>query len=343
MKIHILYNFVEGPSGGGNQFLKGLKDYLSSKKEYEIESSNAEVILFNSMNYTDKELKSLYKLRRKGKILVHRVDGPISMYRGKDLQVDKEIYLINQILADATIFQSEWSRKENYRLGMKPNKFETVIINAPDPKIFNRKGKIPFSKNRKIRLIATSWSSNWNKGFETYKWLDENLDFSKYEMTFIGNSPIEFKNIKHLAPMPSKELAKQLKKQDIFIFASRIESCSNSLLEAPHCGLPTIAFNGSSNPEILKNGGELFDTPEEILVLLTRIVKNYKKYQKKIDIPSMGKTGERYYKFMQEIYEKYKKGGYQPKKISGAKTIKLQYGLFKMRIIGKLKEILGKI
>ncbi|MBA7489471.1 hypothetical protein ES702_00005 [subsurface metagenome] len=28
MKIHILYKFIEGPWGGGNQFLKALRDYF---------------------------------------------------------------------------------------------------------------------------------------------------------------------------------------------------------------------------------------------------------------------------------------------------------------------------
>jgi len=341
MKVHILYKFVEGPSGGGNQFLKGLKDYLSSKKRYITDSSNTDVILFNSMNYTNKELKILYKLRSKRKILVHRVDGPISRYRGKNLQVDKEVYLLNQFLADATIFQSNWSRQENYKLGMKPNKFEKVIINAPDSRIFNRKGKSPFSKNRKIRLIATSWSSNWNKGFETYKWLDENLDFSKYEMTFIGNSPIEFKNIKHILPLKSEDLAKELKKSDIYITASKKDPCSNSLIEALHCGLPAIGLRDGGHPEIIKNGGELFDALKEIPPLLTKIIKKYKKYQKKIDIPSMKEVGERYYRFMQEIYEKYKNGVYKPKTISKTKAIKLQCSLFKMRIVEKIKRYIS--
>lgn len=343
MKIHILYTFIEGPYGGGNQFLKGLRDYLSSKRKYNIKSSNSEEILFNSMNYTNKELKNLYQLRRKGKILIHRVDGPILLYRGKDWQVDKEIYLLNQTLADATIFQSEWSRQENYKLGMKPNKFEIVIMNAPDPLIFNKNGKVPFSNKRKIKLIATSWSSNWNKGFETYKWLDEHLDFSKYKMTFIGNSPIEFKNIKHILPLSSTNLAKELKKNDIYITASKKDPCSNSLIEAMHCGLPSIGFRDGGHPEILKKGGELFDTPQEIPNLLTKIVKNYGKYQERIDLPLMKEVGKKYYQFMQEIYEKYKNGEYKPKTISRVKIIKLQSSLFKIRIIEKINRMLRKI
>lgn len=343
MKIKILYTFVKGPYGGGNQFLRGLRDYLSSKNEYSTETLKADEILFNSMNYTPQELKNLYQLRRKRKILMHRVDGPISLYRGKDWQIDKEIYLLNQFLADATIFQSEWSRQENYKLGMKPNKFETVIMNAPDPLIFNKKGKAKFSKKRKIKLIATSWSSNLNKGFEIYKWLDENLDFSKYEMTFVGNSPIGFKNIKHILPLRSEDLAKELKKSDIYITASKKDPCSNSLIEAMHCGLPAIGLRDGGHPEIIKNGGELFDVPEEIPIFLTKIIKNYRKYQSGIDVPTMEEVGNKYYQFMQEIYEKYREGEYKPKKISKLEMIKFRYSLFKMKILGKIMGKLHKI
>lgn len=34
MKIHILCEFVEGPWGGGNQFLKALRRYLRKKGVY---------------------------------------------------------------------------------------------------------------------------------------------------------------------------------------------------------------------------------------------------------------------------------------------------------------------
>jgi glycosyltransferase involved in cell wall biosynthesis len=343
MKINILYNFVKGPYGGGNQFLLALKNYLIKHNKYEKISEKAKIILFNSFQKKqDSKRILLLKSQDYEKIIIMRLDGPVFLIRDKDLNIDKEIYLLNQFLADATIFQSEWSRQENYKLGMKPNRFETVIINAPDPLIFNKKRKSPFSNKRKIKLIATSWSSNWNKGFETYKWLDENLDFSKYEMTFIGNTPINFKNIKHIPPLNSINLAKELKKNDIYITASKKDPCSNSLIEAMHCGLPAIGLRDGGHPEIIKQGGELFNFPEEIPAKITKISKNYQKYQKKIDLPSMKEVGDKYFQFMQEIYEKYKDKEYKPKKISRIKTIKIRWTLLKIKTIEKIKNILKK-
>ena len=50
------------------------------------------------------------------------------------------------------------------------------------------------------------------KGFNYLSYIDKNLDFSKFEMSFIGNTPIKFKNIKIFRPMSPKNLQKKLKK-----------------------------------------------------------------------------------------------------------------------------------
>ncbi len=62
MKIHILYNFEEGfVGGGGNQFLKALKEEWLSLGVYENDIKKADVILFNSHN----QLKQVFCLKRK--------------------------------------------------------------------------------------------------------------------------------------------------------------------------------------------------------------------------------------------------------------------------------------
>jgi len=314
MNIHILFEFKSGPWGGGNQFLKGLKNQLIKLGTYEETFREADVILFNSHH----NLKQVLELKRKhqNKILIHRIDGPILKIRNGDLGIDKIIYQFNKFFADGTIFQSNWSKKENYKLGMERNRFEAVILNAPDNSIFNKRDKSPFKKNQKVKLIATSWSDNWKKGFETYKYLDENLDFRKYEMTFIGNSPIGFRNIRWIKPLSSKGVAKQLKKHDIFITASQKDPCSNSLIEALHCGLPAIVLNDGGHPEIVKNGGEIFNGEKDILGKINKVAQNYKRYQKAIDLPSMEKIAKEYYQFAQKIFNDYQKKTYIPKKIN---------------------------
>lgn len=307
MKIHIFFNFKDSPTGGGNQFLKSLKKYLRSIQAYEEDAQLADVVLFNSHQQLGEVAKT--KLKYPDKLFVHRIDGPMKLYNRLTDKRDNIVYLANKYLAEATVFQSAWSQQKNLDLGLSKNLFETVISNAPDPLIFNSDGKTDFSTERKIRLIATSWSKNWNKGFESYQWLDRHLGFEKYEMVFVGRSPVEFKNIKHIQTLTSQEVAKKLKENYIFIFASPIEACSNSLLEALHCGLPAIAAAGSSNPEVVGEGGEIFTNPDEIPQILEKIVKNYTTYQSNINNPSIQDVGKQYYDFIAQTYSRFQDDG----------------------------------
>ena len=343
MKVNILFKLKNGPTGGGNQFLKSLKNYLQSTNVYADDVQKADVILLNSYQYIDQTAE--FKLNHAEKIFVHRIDGPIRVYNKAGDRRDYVTNIANHLIADATIFQSEWSRNKNYQLGLKKNKFEAVISNASDPLIFNPDGRESFSAQRKIRLLAASWSANWNKGFKVYKWLDENLDFDKYEMVFVGNSPLRFKNIRHQTPLASIELAAELKKNDIFIFASPIEACSNSILEALHCRLPVVGINASSNPELIGKAEEVFDAPEQIPALLEKIVSNYNYYCDNIRVATIDDIGARYVNFVSEIHQQYRDEGFNPKPFGCLRHCRVMATIylwkFAERINAHLKDMIG--
>ena len=326
-KIHILYPFTEGPWGGGNQFLKSLREYFKKNHLYSDNSEDANVILFNSHHYLDE----VCTIKRKypDKILIHRVDGPILLVRGNDRTTDKIVFQFNNFLADGTVFQSKWSEKKNHEMGFKKSRYGTIIMNAPDPEIFNSKGKRPFNRN-KVRLIATSWSGNPRKGFDIYKYLDENLDFNRYEMTFVGNSPMEFKNIKWIKPVPSQELAEILKDHDIYITGSRNDPCSNSLIEALHCGLPAMVINSGGHPEIISGAGELFYHEKDVLNAIDKVANNYEYYQSQINLPTIDEVGKKYLRFAETIHNDFLSGDYHPKRVNFLDNIKFN---LRMRFI----------
>ncbi len=299
IKVHILFEFKEGPWGGGNQFLKSLRKYLQSTDTYDENIAAANVILFNSHQCVDRVIEA--RSNSPEKIFVHRIDGPIRLYNKPSDKRDNVVFAANRYIADATVFQSTWSQQQNHKLGLSQKSFEIVIPNAPEPTIFNRRLDKLLSVDRRIRLIATSWSPNWKKGFNVYKWLDENLDFNKYEMVFVGKSPVQFKNIISISPLSSSNIAEKLKESDIFIFASPIEACSNTLLEALHCGLPAIGPDQSSTPELIGRGGETFSNPSEIPGLLEKITNYYPEYQTNIHNISMKDVGKQYYDFITRV------------------------------------------
>lgn len=340
IKIHILFEIRDGPYGGGNQFLRSLKSYFRSIGAYEEDVKKTDIILFNSHQHINEVAR--VKIKYSDMLLVHRIDGPIRLYNKMSDKRDDIVFIASKYLADATIFQSAWSQEQNHRLGLHQNSFETVIPNAPEPSIFNRQGKVSFSKDHKIRLIATSWSANWKKGFQVYQWLDANFNFNKYEMVFVGKSPIEFKNIKHISLLSSKDIAEKLKESDIFIFASPIEACSNSLLEALHCGLPVVGVNGSSNPELIGKGGEIFTCCDEIPGLLEKIAKNYHEYQANIRNPSMKEVGEQYYDFMTQVYRQVQSGKQKMKSFRWMDYIMVQTTIYRWRFSTRIRSTVGK-
>jgi glycosyltransferase involved in cell wall biosynthesis len=340
LKVHIAFCIKADAMGGGNQFLKALRTYFNSSQVYEEDIGKADVVLFNSHQYIDKVAR--YKLKYPGKLFVHRIDGPMRLYNKMSDKRDDIVSVANKCLADATVFQSTWSRQQNHSLGLHQKSFETIIPNAPEPTVFNRKWEISFSTQRRVRLIATSWSPNWKKGFDVYQWLDENLDFNKYEMVFVGKSPVQFKNIRNISPLSSRNIAEKLKESDIFIFASPIEACSNSLLEALHCGLPAVGPNQSSTPELIGRGGETFSKPAEIPDLLEKITKNYHKYQANIHNPSMEDIGKRYYDFMTHLYRQVQSGKQKSKSFSWMDYIIVQTAVYRWMLSERIDGIVGK-
>jgi len=304
IKIHILYKFHKGAFGGANQFLTALKKELIRKGFYTKDIFKADSILFHPFSYENFKVALKYKMRFPNKNFILRIDGPLYMYRGNSKKLDLKIYELNTLIADGIVFQSNWSRKCNYFCGFTKSSFEATIMNASNNSIFypKKENKIIDFNKEKCRIIATSWSPNINKGFELYQYLDNNLDFNKYSMKFIGNSPIKFKNISHIKPLPSNELANSIRESDIFITGSKKDPCSNSLIEALSCGLPCVGLNDGGHPEIIKQGGELFNTYEECLKKIELVKNNYIKYKNSITVFNMNDISDQYIKFIKKVH-----------------------------------------
>ena len=294
--VAIFHDFAPPPSGGGHQFLRALWQEMA-KRGLKVESNTlsptTQAGLFNSFNFDATRLRRMRANQGHTCRLVHRVDGPIGVYRGHDDGVDRRIWELNQEFADATILQSHYSLQKHVELGLTL-RAPVVVLNTPDPTIFHRTGRIAFDPERKIRLISTSWSDNLNKGAAFYQWLDANLDWSRYDYTFVGRSPVAFRHIRQLPPQPSAQLAEELRRHDIFITASRNDPCSNALLEALACGLPALYLRSGGHPELVGAGGLGFDEAEELATQLPLLVENYNVYQAQIRVPSLPEVTDQY-------------------------------------------------
>jgi glycosyltransferase involved in cell wall biosynthesis len=291
-QISLFHEFRPPPYGGANQFFLALRDQLQQrgyKVSDNVIASKTKSCLLNSFAF---DVNLLRKLNRATCKIVHRVDGPVGTYRGTDHQVDERVAQLNQEFADATVFQSNYSLQANTALGLV-FKNPTVVLNAADPKIFKRKTH-SFNPNKKIKIIASSWSDHPNKGGPVYKWLDTQLDWTRFEFTFVGRTKFEFQNIRSLPAVPSPELAKLLQQHDIYITASLHESCSNALIEALTVGLPAIYVQSGGNYEIVKQAGFGFTDKIEIPSLLQTLVDEYETLQAQISIPTLDGVVDQY-------------------------------------------------
>jgi glycosyltransferase involved in cell wall biosynthesis len=124
-------------------------------------------------------------------------------------------------------------------------------------------------------------------------------------MSFIGNSPVRFQNVRTVAPLDSRALAEELRQHDVYVTASRFDPCSNSLLEALHCGLPALAIRHGGHPDLIKAGGETFADFSEAPALLDRIVESYEDYQRRIDVKPFSAVVDEYVDFMWRTREEH--------------------------------------
>ena len=89
--VAVFHEFRPPPYGGGNQFLLALVRELERRGlrvERNLLSGGTPACLYNSFNF---DFGRLRRFAREGVRMVHRVDGPIGVYRGFDDGTDRQI------------------------------------------------------------------------------------------------------------------------------------------------------------------------------------------------------------------------------------------------------------
>jgi glycosyltransferase involved in cell wall biosynthesis len=288
--VAVFHEFHRPPYGGGNQFLLALVGEFERRGltiETNRVSGSTPVCLYNSFNF---DFARLRRFAHRGVRMVHRVDGPIGVYRGFDDGTDRRIVAMNNV-ADATILQSRYSLDKHRELGLELRN-PTVIHNTVDPAIFHPPRDS--ESHERLRVITTSWSDNPRKGADVLTWLDVHLDFDAYELTFAGRTQAQFERIRVVEPLPSAQLADLLRAHDVFLAPSRDDPCSNALLEGLACGLPAAFRRSGGHPELVGDAGLGFDAPEELPGVLARLRAELDERRAAIRVPSLVQVADRY-------------------------------------------------
>jgi glycosyltransferase involved in cell wall biosynthesis len=289
----VFHEFHPPPYGGGNQFLLALVRELQARGlrvETNRLSGATPACLFNSFNF---DFARLRRFARDGARMVHRVDGPIGVYRGFDDGTDRRIVGVNRELADATVLQSHYSLEKHRELGLDL-RAPVVITNTVDPSIFHPPDAHDPVAGRRLRIVSTSWSDNPRKGADVLAWIDRNLDFDTFDVTFAGRTQQCFERIRVVGPLASEPLADLLRTHDVFLAASRDDPCSNALLEGLACGLPAAFLRSGGHPELVGDGGIGFDDPEELPDALAGLRNELEERRAAIRVAPLAEVADRY-------------------------------------------------
>jgi glycosyltransferase involved in cell wall biosynthesis len=193
---------------------------------------------------------------------------------------------------DVTILQSQFSLEQHRELGIELRN-PVVVRNSVDPAIFHSSQQ-PRVTGTRLRVITTSWSANPRKGADVLSWIDRNLDFDAFDVTFAGNTEQAFRRIRVVEPLASRELADLLREHDVYLAASRSDPCSNALLEALACGLPAAFLRSGGHPELVGEGGVGFDDAEELPDVLRQLRAELGDRRALIRVPSLAEVADRY-------------------------------------------------
>jgi glycosyltransferase involved in cell wall biosynthesis len=291
--LALFHELEPAPAGGGHQFLRALLGELAGRG-LEVEtnriSGGTGACLFNSFNF---DFTRLRRFARADCRMVHRVDGPIGVYRGFDDGTDARIAEVNRRLAGATILQSRYSLAKHAELGIELRN-PVVVSNTVDPAVFHPPAAHDPAAGRPLRVVASSWSLNPRKGADVLAWLDDNLDPSLATVTFVGQLSQPYRRIRHVGPLDSQGVAELLREHDVYLAASRDDPCSNALLEALACGLPAAYLASGGHPELVGDAGVPFDAPEDVPDALLHLASDLEGYRSRISIPSLASVADRY-------------------------------------------------
>tara|TARA_Y100000768_G_C23978781_1_gene684543 strand:+ start:1738 stop:2793 length:1056 start_codon:yes stop_codon:yes gene_type:complete len=293
MKISIGTNIKEGPWGGGNLFAINLKNYLESNNHEVVNHlyhNDIDIILLTeprktseSSAFTHIDVKRYLKYVNFKTIVVHRLN---ECDERKSTNFVNDYLIEANKVGDQSVFVSEWLKKLFIDQGIKSEN-NAVIYGGANSEIFNSNNFHSWAGVGKIKLVTHHWGANWNKGFETYSYLDELLDrkewSDKFEFTYIGNLPkdFNFKNTKVVDPLSGKDLANEIKKNHLYITGSLNEPSGNHHIEAAQCGLPILYLNSGGTPEYCNDYGIEFNI-SNLEEKLDEMINNYKTYSEKM-------------------------------------------------------------
>jgi len=274
MKILINRAPIDGPWGGGNNFVSAFVDVLSTNGHEIVHSFEPEIdILFIQDPRPDSSGISIneivqYKSKNPNSKIVQRINECDA--RKNTEHMDSLLLQCSQFL-DKTIFVSDWMKDYFLKKGWKCNN-NFSLHNGVNKEIFIEKK----SKKSDLKsVVAHHWSNNLLKGFDAYEFLDYLAGKGLIKFTYIGRHRGSFDNTELIEPCHGEKLAKELAGHDVYISGSRFDPGPNHILEALAVGLPAYVHANGGGAVEFAGKSHTFKNLAELEKLILN--KNFKK------------------------------------------------------------------
>jgi len=160
-------------------------------------------------------------------------------------------------IADAVVYQSQYSKKIYHKLVCHPDKPEAVIFNGADPADYDVE---PYGSNFSVNFLASTrvWLKQKRLKTIVRSFLEAEIPES-YLIVCGDTMGVEKKyhhhnNILFIGPVSDMVLARLYKLCNAMIHITWIDACPNSVVEALVAGCPVICTNMGGTVELIDPG-----------------------------------------------------------------------------------------
>lgn len=211
-----------------------------------------------------KYFQSLFVAKILKKKIIQRLDGiytPSSSVGKLYWLYNLKMKIIHDYFADFVVYQSRYSKSAWETICHKKKRCWTIIYNGVDMEKIKPQ-ETDRQRNTPIRLLTFAKFRRRDQ-IEPLITSVKLLDPKKYSFDIFGSyndnlksifSPLEkSENIHFHGKLPHEKLLEKISKYDIFLFSDQ-SACPNSVIEAMAAGLPVVAFDRGSIPELMEPG-----------------------------------------------------------------------------------------
>jgi 2-polyprenyl-3-methyl-5-hydroxy-6-metoxy-1,4-benzoquinol methylase/glycosyltransferase involved in cell wall biosynthesis len=241
--------------GGPSTFMGNLRRYLDSVHyPYATTPKDAWAIFFPISH----DLETVKKIKGRGGKVIQRLDGVYypSQHGPRFEELNRPFKEIYQSYADIVVFQSNYSRNQNFTMFGEKERHEYVtILNGAATGLFFPSDQA--KTGGKFRFVTTGDFRKKVMIEPIVNALDSLMDRFEFELVILGTISLDEirplfdrRYISFLGKKDIGQVADILRTCHIYVHSQLNDNCPNAVIEAISCGLPVVGFDSGAMSEL---------------------------------------------------------------------------------------------